>query len=186
MQDFVLHNENFVDVSRGGAEDRSQKLLTNTKKVRGLRSFLWIKPNSSSSQTAFLCQVLTICNDDGAASVNFGFRPWILMLWFATKLKFLRKLDKVDWNGELSCWAPPQNTFPCFKTSLFYFTKDFQTVLSDDTSLAKMATTRTPAETSEDNFAWWMTVLLPLRPFFVSRSNNAAAARSRSASDDAL
>ena len=65
VQDFVLHNENFVDVSRGGAEDRSQKLLTNTKKVRGLRSFLWIKPNSSSSQTAFLCQVLTICNDDG-------------------------------------------------------------------------------------------------------------------------
>lgn len=58
VQDFVLHNENFVDVSRGGAEDRSQKLLTNTKKVRGLRSFLWIKPNSSSSQTAFLCQLV--------------------------------------------------------------------------------------------------------------------------------
>merc|ERR1719382_2217093 len=60
VQDFVLHNENFVDMSRGGggAEDRSQKLLTNTKKVRGLRSFLWIKPNSSSSQTAFLCQLV--------------------------------------------------------------------------------------------------------------------------------
>jgi len=58
VQDFVLHNENFVDVARGGAEDRSQKLLTNTKKVRGLRSFLWIKPHSSSSQTAFLCQLV--------------------------------------------------------------------------------------------------------------------------------
>ena len=43
-----------------GAEDRSQKLLTNTKKVRGLRSFLWIKPNSSSAQTAFLCQVFAM------------------------------------------------------------------------------------------------------------------------------
>jgi len=59
VQDFVLHNENFVDtVSRAGKEDKSQKLLTNTKKVRGLRSFLWIKPNSSSSQTAFLCQLV--------------------------------------------------------------------------------------------------------------------------------
>ena len=94
MQDFVLHNENFVDVARGGAEDRSQKLLTNTKKVRGLRSFLWIKPHSSSSQTTFLCQVqLAICNrdcddadddddgddgDDRAAFGNSEFRPPML------------------------------------------------------------------------------------------------------------
>jgi len=67
VQDFVLHNQNFVDnigpqYNRGtgerGTEDRSQKLLTNTKKVRGLRSFLWIKPSSSSAQTAFLCQLV--------------------------------------------------------------------------------------------------------------------------------
>ena len=99
VQDFVLHNENFVDnMSRGGglgAEDRSQKLLTNTKKVRGLRSFLWIKPNSSSSQTAFLCQVhlpFDICNDDGPACVSFGFGP----PWLDTKLKLLCKLHWVD------------------------------------------------------------------------------------------
>lgn len=51
---YVLHNENYSD----GRRDRSQKLLTNTKRVRGLRSFLWIKPPSSSGQASFVCQLV--------------------------------------------------------------------------------------------------------------------------------
>jgi MFS family permease len=49
-----LHNQNYY----GTQDDRSQKLLTNTKKVRGLRSFLWIKPQSTSTQATFVSQLL--------------------------------------------------------------------------------------------------------------------------------
>lgn len=54
VQGLVLHNENYEN----NKNDRSQKLLLNTKKVRGLRSFLWIKPRSSSTQALFVSQLL--------------------------------------------------------------------------------------------------------------------------------
>jgi hypothetical protein len=50
-----LHNETYE--RPGSGPDRTQKLLTNTKRVRGLRSFLWVKPHSTSGQAALLAQV---------------------------------------------------------------------------------------------------------------------------------
>ena len=53
VQGVVLQNENYLE----SPNDKSQKLLTNTKKVRGLRSFLWIKSSANSSQASFVSQV---------------------------------------------------------------------------------------------------------------------------------
>jgi len=65
--------------------DRSQKLLTNTKKVRGLRSFLWVKPKSSSAQASFVSQLLpslTINLGSLSIGLSLGFSsvllPWVL------------------------------------------------------------------------------------------------------------
>ena len=51
---YSLHNENY---QAAGREDKSQKLLTKTKKVRGLRSFLWVKPQAQTAQASFISQV---------------------------------------------------------------------------------------------------------------------------------
>ena len=53
VQGVVLQNENYLE----SPNDKSQKLLTNTKKVRGLRSFLWIKSSANSAQASFVSQV---------------------------------------------------------------------------------------------------------------------------------
>jgi len=81
LQSLVLFNENF----ESRMNDRSQKLLTNTKKVRGLRSFLWVKPKSSSAQASFVSQLLpSLIINLGSLSIGLAlgfssvFLPWVV------------------------------------------------------------------------------------------------------------
>jgi len=62
-----LHNENY----EGSPADKVQKLLTNTKRVRGLRSFLWIKPRGFTARDCFLAQLLP-CLTCNLSSVSIG------------------------------------------------------------------------------------------------------------------
>lgn len=87
LQSLVLFNENY----EGRMNDRSQKLLTNTKKVRGLRSFLWIKPKSSSAEASFVSQLLpSLTVNLGSLSIGLalGFSS-ILLPWIVEEVEVL-------------------------------------------------------------------------------------------------
>lgn len=65
---YSLQNENYHPAGR---EDKTQKLLIKTKKVRGLRSFLWVKPQAQTAQASFISQLLP-CLLSNLSSLSTG------------------------------------------------------------------------------------------------------------------
>lgn len=93
IQSLVLHNDNF-DANK---DDRSQKLLTNTKKVRGLRSFLWVKPQSSTGSATFVSQLVPcLIANLGCLSIGLSLGlSSVLLPWLAQK-ENIRENDTGD------------------------------------------------------------------------------------------
>jgi len=104
VQGVVLQNENYLE----SPNDKSQKLLTNTKKVRGLRSFLWIKSSANSAQASFVSQLVPcLVANLGCLSTGLALGYYTVFLSWAVKDEVVGHLPPASNNS-----SPPNFPLP--------------------------------------------------------------------------